>query len=382
MPIILFFLSPAISLVYVFLMNIKKHKRIFSVFTILFSLSFGYFLTPKNTSLDSFQIIQIFKSWNTLFPSYSNFLDEWLTFDNSFAKDLFEGSIFSFVHLFSDNYHYIFLLCALVFTIFKLKSFDFFLRDYTYNKLHIILSIFFFTSIPLFEINGFRFFTASWIAVYSTLKCFVDKKNKYLFLLAITPLVHITFIFYLGMVLSSYIINKWLNEKVIIYWFVISVVIGLVCNTLPDIGDLGDGILNNLLKSYINDDYKTQIDTAVQESNFIKIFSPLRFLFYNATALVLYLKSKDLAWKTFLRFLLISLSIANCVYFIPSMGRFFVVLTPIILISLNREVSYTNKLKYIVYLLPIVEAFRIYQVYFTLYPDVIPNGFMINILLT
>ena len=88
MPIVLFFLNPVISIVYAFLMNIRKNKKVFYSFILLFSLFFGYSLTPRNTALDSFQIIQIFKSWDVIFPSYSIFLGEWIKFDNHFAKDL------------------------------------------------------------------------------------------------------------------------------------------------------------------------------------------------------------------------------------------------------------------------------------------------------
>lgn len=382
MPIVLFFLNPFLSLLYAFLMNIKTNKKIFYAFVILFSLYFGYSLTPQNTALDSFQIIRLFESWDSIFPSYSDFLREWIKFDNHFAKDLYEGTIFFFVRIFTNNYHFIFLICALVFSVFKLKSFDYFLRDYTYNRLHIILAIFFFISIPLFEINGIRFFTASWIAIYATLKIFVDSNKRYLCLLAITPLVHITFLFYLLIIAIAYVAVRRVNSKILIAFFITSIFIGLAWDTLPKIGSVGDSVLGNLLDAYINDDYKTQIDTAVAQSNFVRIFNPLRYLYYNATVMMLYLNLKDKPNKYIVIILIVLLSITNCVGFIPSMSRFFNILTPLILIVLNQNFSITKSLRVLVYILPIVEAFRVYQIYFTLYPDVLPDGFLINIILT
>lgn len=381
MPIVLFFLNPVISIVYAFLMNIRKNKKVFYSFILLFSLFFGYSLTPRNTALDSFQIIQIFKSWDVIFPSYSIFLGEWIKFDNHFAKDLYEGTIFFIVREFTNNYHFIFLFCALVFSIFKLKSFDFFLRDYKYSLLHIILTIFFFTSIPLFEINGFRFFSAAWMAIWATLKIFVDAKRRYLYLLALTPLVHITFLFYLFMIAISYIAIRSVNEKLLLYLFVASIFIGLAWDTLPNIVDIGDGVLGDLLKSYLNDDYKSEIDTAVRESNFVKFFAPLRFLYYNITTLMLYISCKDIERKKFVVLVLIFLSITNCVGFIPSMSRFLNVIIPFILIILNHSISCAKNLKVLVCFLPVVELFRFYQIYFTLYPDVLPDGFLLNIFL-
>lgn len=143
MPLVLFFLNPAISLIVAFFMNIKKQTKVFKIFILLFSLYFGYSLTPYNKQFDSYQIIQIFKNWTYLFPTFSDFLSEYIKFENPFAKDLFEGCIFFIVHSFTDNYHFIFLFCALFFTVFKLLSFDFFLQHYRYNLTHICLTIFF-----------------------------------------------------------------------------------------------------------------------------------------------------------------------------------------------------------------------------------------------
>lgn len=362
-------------------MDIRKHRKVFYAFVILFSLYFGYSLTPKNPDLDSSRIIEIFQSWDSLFPSFSDFLREFTKFNNPYVKDLFEGLVFFFVHTISDNYHLIFLCCAFVFSIYKLKVFNYFLRDYKYNFPHIILVFAFFTSIPLFEINGFRFFTASWVALYATLRIIVDHNKRYLYLLALTPLIHITFLFYLLMFVLSYAASKKINERIIALLFIVSVIVSMLWNTLPNIGNMGDNVFGNLLSSYINNDYKAEIDTAVQESHFIKLFNPLRYLYYNAIALILYINCKENEQKKFMRFLLVCLSIANVVGFIPSMSRFFAVLTPLILIQFNKEVNYNKKIRLLVYLLPLVEMFRIYQIYFDLYPDVLPNGFLTNIIL-
>ena len=234
----------------------------------------------------------------------------------------------------------------------------------------------------MFEINGFRFFSAAWMAIWATLKIFVDSKRRYLYLLALTPLVHITFLFYLFMIAISYIAIRSVNEKLLLYLFVASIFIGLVWDTLPNIVDMGDGVFGDLLKSYLNDDYKSEIDTAVRESNFIKFFTPLRFLYYNITTLMLYISCKDIERKKFVLLVLVLLSITNCVGFIPSMSRFLNVIIPFILIILNHSISCAKNLKVLVYFLPVVELFRLYQIYFTLYPDVLPDGFLLNIFLT
>lgn len=381
MPLFLFFLSPAISLIIAFLMNIKKHRKVFFFFVLLFSLYFGFSLTPYNKQFDSYQIVHLFKNWTYLFPTYSDFLVEYFKFESYLTKDLFEGSIFFLVHLFTDNYHFIFLFCALFFTIFKLLSFDFLLRNYQYNLSHIILTIFFFTSIPLFEINGFRFFTAAWIAIYATLKIFEDKNSKYVLLIVLTPFVHITFLYYIVVMLIAYIVAKKINHKIIFYVFFISVFVGLVWDTLPNIGNIGDGVLGNMLHAYIDNDYKEDIDSAVNSSNFVKFFNPVRYIFYNMIVYILYKKCKDFKYSNLFYVLLVYLSFTNCVGFIPSMSRFFIVATPIILYLLNNGLFYDKRLQMFVLILPFVEMFRIYQIYFALYPNVTPKNFLLNVLL-
>ena len=381
MPLVLFFLNPAISLIVAFFMNIKKQKKVFNIFILLFSLYFGYSLTPYNKQFDSYQIIQIFKNWTYLFPTFSDFLSEYIKFENPFAKDLFEGCIFFIVHSFTDNYHFIFLFCALFFTVFKLLSFDFFLQHYRYNLTHICLTIFFFTSIPLFQINGFRFYTAAWVAIYATLKMYEDKNKKYILLLLLTPFVHISFLYYIIIMAIAYLMVHRISHKKILYLFLISVFCGLIWDTLPNIKDLGDGVIGNMFNAYVNNDYKSEIDSAVEQSNFIRFFAPIKYLFYNWIVFILYIKSREVKQTNLIHILLVYLTFTNCVGFIPSMSRFFSVAYPIILYMLNKGEFYDKRFQKIVFILPFVEMFSLYQTYTTLYPYVTPKNFLLNILL-
>ena len=98
MPLVLFFLNPAISLIVAFFMNIKKQTKVFNIFILLFSLYFGYSLTPYNKQFDSYQIIQIFKNWTYLFPTFSDFLSEYIKFENPFEK-IFLRVVYSLLYI-------------------------------------------------------------------------------------------------------------------------------------------------------------------------------------------------------------------------------------------------------------------------------------------
>lgn len=384
MPIILFLICPLLSLVSTLLLNIKKRKKIFYAYVIMFSLYFGWSFVAKLTDFDSFRIVEIFNSWFSYFHSYGEFIKEFLSFDNYFARDLYEGTVIFLVRSFTNNYHFFFLVCALVFTIFKLCSFDFFLKDYEYNISHTIIAVIFFISIPLFEINGVRFFTAAWVAIFATLKIFIDDDKRYWIVIFLTPLIHIAFILFAIILLFSYLMSTHINEKVLIILFIISVVIGLAFDTVPALGSFSQnlGIIGGMMDSYIDQTYKDNLDSLVRQSNYIRIFKPLKYLFYNVLAYVLYRNCKCPSSKYFTLLLLCCLTFTNCVSFMPDMERYFVTLIPLILFVLNKEINNVRRLQLFVYMLPLVEMFHIYQTYFTQYPQVLPDGFLLNVFMT
>lgn len=381
MSILLFFINPILGLISAFTLNIKKHSREFYFIILLFSLYFGFILTPLCREIDSYRIVQLFNNWNITYPSYLSFIKDFLTFRNSAAKDLYEGTIFSLVHSFSSNYHWIFFLCALFFTVFKLLSFNTVFNNTTYkfNLKTTILVIVFFISIPLFEINGFRFFTAAWIAIYSTLKVIGLKNFRYIALLLICPLVHITFLFYIIAFFISYFLCSFVKDKFIIVFFCVSVLFGLICESLPNIGNY-DGIIGNLSSSYINEDYKEDIDSAVKASNVIRFYTPLRYLFYNTAALIAYKVLQDTSNKVLGLWCLAYLAISNCVRIIPDMSRFFITILPVIICLMNLSKN-NKRISILIYMMPVIESFHIYQVYITSYPQVIPHAAMYNVIL-
>lgn len=356
----------------------------FYVFVIMFSLYFGWSFVAKQIDFDSFRIVEIFDNWSSYFQSYGEFIKEFLSFNNFFAKDLYEGTLFFLVRSFSCDYHFFFLLCALIFTIFKLCSFNFFLNDYEYNISHTIIAVIFFISIPLFEINGVRFYTAAWVAIFATLKVFIGNDKRYWIVIFLTPLIHIAFSLFAIVLLLAYLMSAHLNEKFLIILFVISIVVGFVFDTVPTLGSFSQksGILSGMMDSYINQTYKDNIDSLVRQSNYIRIFEPIKYLFYNVLAYILYRNCKCSSSKYFTLLLLCCLTFTNFISVIPEMKRYFMTLIPLILFVLNKEINNMKNLQFLVYILPLVEMFHIYTTYFTQYPQVLPSGFLLNVLLT
>ena len=92
----------------------------------------------------------------------------------------------------------------------------------------------------IFNINGARFNTASWVAVYSMFQIYLNEKKKYIFLAAITPMIHASFWVFLGILLIHYFLGQKIRFWKIAFFlsFLLSSLsmqlVGNVGNHLPD----------------------------------------------------------------------------------------------------------------------------------------------------
>ena len=92
----------------------KSSRIIIYLWFVLFGLAF----TAKNPSADSFRYVQDFHSEKNLSSwQYREFVKEYFTFDSN-TKDLYTTTVNYLVGKFTDNYHYTFLIYAVVFGFF------------------------------------------------------------------------------------------------------------------------------------------------------------------------------------------------------------------------------------------------------------------------
>ena len=121
-------------------------------------------------------------------------LAEYSEMGDSGATDIYAALVFYTVSRFSDNYHVCFMVIAIVFSIFMLKTMRYLVADehYSFSVLCLIL-LFLFTMVQIQDINAFRFYTAYWIALYAILKIIMEKNLRYWVLLALTPFIHGSF---------------------------------------------------------------------------------------------------------------------------------------------------------------------------------------------
>lgn len=96
-------------------------------------------------------------------------------------------------------------------SVFMLLSFKFLVGEeaFKYSWVCLLLAYFFIRGNGIFNINGCRFWTASWIAIYCNFQLFRNGNRKYLALALLTPMVHSSYWFYLIMLALVYVSGKF-----------------------------------------------------------------------------------------------------------------------------------------------------------------------------
>ena len=184
----LFLLNPFMSAI-MSLRNIRdgySHKLLYAWFLI-----FGLAFCAVNENIDSYYYAQTFvEESHYSWIEYTREIAYWFSFEGS-TKDVYTLTVNYLVGQFSDNYHWVFFIYAIVFGLFYIKSLKIFLKcSKRSDWLFYILLFMFCFSNPILNINGMRFWTAAWIGVYVGLKLFVEKQYRYLPLLLLMPIIH------------------------------------------------------------------------------------------------------------------------------------------------------------------------------------------------
>lgn len=139
---------------------------------------------------------------------FSSVISEYSEMGENGTTDIYASLLFYLVSRLSTNYHICFMVIALVFSIFMLKTMRYLVSDEHYSlSVLCLLLLFLFTMVQIQKVNAFRYFTAYWIALYAIFQILVDKNRRYWLLLAITPAIHGSF-FLIFVVFAMYYFMK------------------------------------------------------------------------------------------------------------------------------------------------------------------------------
>ena len=362
--LVLFLFNPFLSAI-----NSLKDIRdgVSHKFLYLWFLVFGIGFCAVNEAADSFRYVEDFLvehsySWS----QYIAVIKEWFTFDSN-VKDIYTVTVNFLVGRFSDNYHWTYLIYAAVFGFFYIKSLRIFLRHETVSNnlvFYALLFIFCFSN-PIFNINGVRFWTASWIGVYVSLKLFIEKDYSKLPLLLLMPLIHDATIIWVFIILIAWLLQKFQTVSIVLYIASAFVSATSFLGLLGDFSYLLPQFMQNQIWSY------TESEMAIERMSGKSAYGAAYADLLNAlpgyfqilmTVLLIINRKKINLNKESGKLLTITLTLAAITNFlssIPSMGRFSSLVIPFLVILWASNYPILKKYNKIFLFVPIVYAYSL-----------------------
>ena len=218
----LFVLSPVLGLIEAFKnLNNQQARYVLFAFCLCFGLCFSVGIDRYEGSIDGISMRAEFEETKGITTGqYLGYLKEYFEFDTG-AQDIYIVSVAYLVSRATYNYHYFFFVLAFVFAFFQLKCLKYFTKEtnFTNSTICIILVCLFLWN-NIYNINGARFWTASWIGLYCIFKMFYDKKPLYIILSLITPMMHASFAVFPIVLLLGYLASE--TKRLLLFLFIVS----------------------------------------------------------------------------------------------------------------------------------------------------------------
>ncbi|WP_341221452.1 EpsG family protein [Polaribacter atrinae] len=342
-------------------LNSKYSFKVFFLFSILFGLTF----IAKNESADSYRYAEEFnRVKNNSSIEFTQTVIEYFTFESN-IKDIYEVTSYYLISRISDSYHVLMAFWAFVFAFFLLKSFRFFVNRIEFNNSFFVyvLAFLFVYSNPISNINGARFWTASWVAVYVVFQIVVNKRYLFFLLACITPLIHISFVFFIA-ILFIYVVSLKFH-KLWVYIFMISFFVGNIALSLStNYVDIMPQAVQNLVWSYTESDTALERIEGIGQPLYAEILTLLPYVFINIFIVFFiynFKKIKNTEGYNVYIFILIWMSACNFTSAIPSFGaRFFQMGIPFVMylgLLMYKEVPF---IKTLLKFAPVIYAYSIF----------------------
>lgn len=291
---------------------------------------------------------------------YATFLEDAhaLPFDNFFKilTQLYESSLDVFlpfltyiVSRFTDDHGFLFATFALIFGIVSVGQLSYFFKLYRQKPSSngLIFLCLLPWVIPIFEINGFRFWMATWVFIYGVVHYLQTKSFKYIILTCLAIFVHFSFVGAVLIFLTWTIIGNRPTLYLIgglITLFISELNFEIVRSYFAFLGPA----FENKASIYTHEEYLETISSQeTQSSWFIRLNSKLLFYFFIIKLFILYLNRKRFKENKFaynlLSFTLLFLSFANISSLFPSGGRF---ITPFLFLCCGLSLLYHTNLEF------------------------------------
>lgn len=316
-----------------------KSKRSSFVY-IAFAMLFGYAISFSDSSADSYRYAQAFAHFdNTL--DYDRIVQLYRMGE---LRDMYRLLLFYFTSIFSNNPKVMYAFAGLVYGIFSYLNLRIFIKQYEgikWDKYIFILALVFFTYISLANINGFRFWTGAMVLFYSVYNFIVQKSNRWVIGILVTPLFHYGFMLIVPILILYRFIHPMLYNckkvrPILLYIFIATFILSWILGTnsinlgfLSQVDVLPEAVGGRI--DYINsEDTAKMVANRAENSMFlsvqkyfiigIKIFVFIAVLFSNK--LLKKMKGDKTIYTNLFALVLFFYSFSFIAASIPSGGRF------------------------------------------------------------
>lgn len=247
------------------------------------------------------------------------------------SVDIVQPLLTFFVSIFSSEHYLLFGVFAFVFGYFYLKSISLVYKEYAISRTSNAFLFLFFLPwiIPIFEINGFRMWTASWVFFYGTYQVVYKGKARFLWFALGASMIHFSFLSACVILLLYLLLKASIGQRISLFMCLAVATFFLSEMPLEPIRNfamsLGGGVQNRI--GYFSDSYIEQVGEQKENAVwFMKLAGPLLFYFLMIQVFVVYFQIKKFnvsgKFNNFFAFCLLFLSFSNVASLLPSGGRF------------------------------------------------------------
>lgn len=365
LPILPFFAS-----VYSLLrINTRSSYLIIFISSLLFALSF----TSDNNLSEGFDAYHYRNefythSYMSLYEFKLSFIDYIEGLDPN-KKDFYFDTLSFLTSRVTDNYHVLFVVIAIPFSYFALKSLRFLTsqKSYKFGLISLILT-YLFTINQIFNINGARFWTTAWVAVYCLLQIYVSKNRRYYLLVLFLPIMHGSFFLFLILILIADLTkNRHTLWKAL--FFLSAVIAGFSSLLIQYSSTVLDAYLPSVVKTYIDNYTSVENLERAELISFLPNFFNNLIKMYIFIVIYLFIKNSKIIManprtRDLYLFLLVLATFSFSFSTIPSLGGRYLNLAYPLIAYIWLETFKNDKYKIVIYALPFIFSLQIYLQFF------------------
>lgn len=382
LKVLMFLFSPVLGLCYSLKsLGTKSTHIIIFLFCLCFGLAFTVSNVRTEGSIDGITYRAEFEDYQyKSLESFQSDFSDYLSFASG-EQDFYCNSLSFLISRFTSNYHIFFLFAALIFSYFQLRSLRFFTSNKNFaNNLFCFILFSLFIWNQIFNINGVRFWTAAWIAVYSCFQLFVNHNKRYLLLAILTPFVHGSYFIFLIALLIYFLTGRFEKFWKIFFWLSFIISTFILQFLTDDVLNLLPSVFARKAEFYTDSQYLEERSAGTGFWFVDKFFSTLSYIYINFIAVLLIYRNKNKPTvdndKYLLRFLVVWLSLSNILMPIPSVGGRFIQLAYPMIAYLWLSYFSDKIYKRFIYALPFIWFMNIFHM-IQLYAGVLDWSFYI-----